>query len=242
MTHTRETRWQASELKFLVTPECGARLKAWARSYLLADPFAAAELGDGYLTSSLYFETPKFDVYYEKGSYGRAKYRVRRYGRADEVFLERKLKNHRMVAKRRTRVGVDELRELAGEARDDSQWDGFWFQRRVTARGVRPVCQVSYQRMARVMETEAGPARLTIDEDLRAIPASAAAFDLGKAGTALLEDKLIVEMKFRDAMPELFARAIEEFGLAAETVSKYKLAARGLGLVTAGVDAARAVA
>jgi hypothetical protein len=231
MKHSHETRWLARELKFLVTPECASQLKAWARQHLEADPFASPEMGDAYLTASLYFDTPRFDVFRENGSYGRAKYRVRRYGRDDMVFLERKLKNHQMVVKRRSIVSIADLARLKAGNETDLDWEGGWFHRRIAMRGLTPVCQVAYQRTARIANTGAGLIRLTIDQDLRAIPAGAPAFDHDKAGVNLLEDALIVEMKFREAMPDLFAKVIEEFGLEPAAISKYKLAVRHLALV-----------
>lgn len=230
MKHTHETRWLASELKFLVTPGCADGLKNWARRHLEADPFATPEMGDAYLTTSLYFDTPQFDVFHQKGSYGSAKYRVRRYGRADQAFLERKLRNHRLVVKRRSNVGIGELQALDNGAPPDAAWEGYWFHRRIVVRGLRPVCQVAYQRTARTASSETGPIRLTIDEDLRAVSTQRPVFDHQQPGVDLLRDMLVVEMKFREALPELFRNAMEEFGLEPRTVSKYKMAARHLGL------------
>ena len=67
-----------------------AALREWARAHLAPDHFGSGPHGDGYTTTSLYFETPGFDVYHRRGSYGRSKFRIRRYGEADIVFLERK--------------------------------------------------------------------------------------------------------------------------------------------------------
>ncbi len=236
MKHTRETRWQASELKFLVTPDCAAALKAWARHHLDPDPYASPDMGDAYVITSLYFDTPEFDVFHGHGSYGRAKYRVRRYGRADDVFLERKLRNSSIVAKRRTLVGIGELTHLESGTLD-REWDGYWFHRRLIARGVAPTCQVSYLRTARVAASDGELVRLTIDENLKALPVSGPSFNNLLPGEEVLNDRMIVEMKFRNAMPDLFCRAVEEFNLTPETVSKYKLAARHLNLVAA--DACR---
>ncbi len=68
------------------------------------DPHASPEIGDGYLITTLYCDTPAFDVFHQNGSYGNAKYRLRRYGHGEEIFLERKLRNRQMVVKRRSIV------------------------------------------------------------------------------------------------------------------------------------------
>ena len=224
-----ETRWQATELKFLVSPDCASLLKVWGQRYLEMDPHASPETGDGYFITTLYCDTPGFDVFHRNGSYGHAKYRVRRYGRGDEIFLERKLRNRDMVVKRRSIVAVGELAKLHG-GKPSPEWDGYWFHRRVVARGLRPVCQVAYHRTARVGTSHAGPIRLTIDQNLHARTAEGVIFDHTEQGANLLDNRLIVEMKFREGLPELFRRAIEEFGLRPGTISKYKLAAKRLGL------------
>ncbi len=79
------------------------------------------------------------------------------------------------------------------------------------ARQLKPVCQVAYHRTARVATSQAGPIRLTVDQNLHTRTIDGAAFDHAGPGAKLLDDRLIVEMKFREGLPELFRRAIEEF-------------------------------
>ena len=87
--HTRETRGLASEIKFLVDPGTGSRIRDWARARLQPDPYGEGPFGDEYRTTSLYFDTPEFDVFRRRGSYGRSKYRIRRYDGEAGAFLER---------------------------------------------------------------------------------------------------------------------------------------------------------
>jgi len=87
--NVRETRDFARELKFLVDERQAPALREWARARLARDSFGSGPYGDDYTTTSLYFETPQFDVYHRRGSYGRSKFRIRRYGTAEIVFLER---------------------------------------------------------------------------------------------------------------------------------------------------------
>ena len=47
------------------------------------------------------------------GWYGRSKFRIRRYGFSDIIFLERKFRTERLLAKRRTTVSVLDLDRLA---------------------------------------------------------------------------------------------------------------------------------
>src|SRR5262245_3519697 len=131
--HTREARGLASEIKFVVDPALGQAIRGWARMHLEADPHGSGPFGDEYQTTTIYFDTPSLHVLRRSGSYGRAKYRVRRYGTGDMVFLERKLRRPRLLVKRRTRVSIEELQQLTAANGD---WSGSWFEKRLVARGL----------------------------------------------------------------------------------------------------------
>src|ERR1044072_7188388 len=112
-TKLRENRAFAAEIKFYVPPDRVDALREWARGRLRPDPHGGGAFGDTYQTNSLYFDTADFDVFYSRGSYGRSKYRVRRYDNASELFFERKLKTRDYVTKRRSIVDLPELVRLA---------------------------------------------------------------------------------------------------------------------------------
>jgi hypothetical protein len=228
-TDTRERREFASEVKFLVSPALADQIRGWARGRLAPDPHAVGPQGDAYRITSLYFDTEQSDVFHRRGSYGRAKYRIRRYGESEIVFLERKLKTRGLLAKWRSTVTLDELERLAGDE-PERGWSGFWFHRRLQARGLGPICQVSYDRTARVTMTRNGPIRLTLDENLRAVPAAGLWFS-ERERAAFLEDCVILELKFRRETPALFKYLVEEFALNPRPFSKYRLAAESLGLI-----------
>ena len=229
-TEVRENREFASEIKFLVSPALADQIRDWARGRLAPDPNAAGESGDAYLIRSHYFDTDRFDVFHRKGSFGRSKYRVRRYGQSEFTFLERKLKTRGLLTKRRSIVKLDELERLAN-ADPERGWAGYWFHRRLLARGLAARCQILYHRTARIAMTQYGPIRLTLDEHLRALPAAGLWFS-EQNGARLLENQNILELKFRCEMPVLFKYLVEEFALSPQPVSKYRLEATALGLVT----------
>lgn len=229
MAHTRETRVAAAEIKFVVDPAIAPRIREWARTHLAADPHGLGPSGDEYETTSLYFDTDRFDVFHRRGSYGRAKYRVRRYNDGDVVFLERKLRQPRMLVKRRTLASLDALEKLQASSRA-GEWSGDWFHRRLLARGLRPVCQVSYLRMARLLPCPEGTARLTLDGTLRTGATDVARF--GGDGVEYLRDRLILELKYRAYVPALFRQLVEEFRLVPTPASKYRLAMAALGQVS----------
>jgi hypothetical protein len=220
---TRERRDFAREVKFLARREQVDALRAWAREHLTADAHGGGPFGDAYETTSLYFETPEFDVYHRKGSYARSKFRVRRYGQANVAFLERKFRTDRLLAKRRTMVSAGDLERLAGVP--DPSWPGYWFHRRIVLRRLRPLVQMSYERTARVGEAPTGPVRMTIDTNLRVLPMPDRGF-LPGTGFPLIENQVIVEVKYRVEPPALVRRFAETFQLAPQPVSKYRL---GLG-------------
>jgi hypothetical protein len=222
----RETRAFARELKFLVDERLADPLRAWARAHLARDAFGSGPHGDGYTTTSLYFETPGFDVYHRRGSYGRSKFRIRRYGSSEIVFLERKFRTRRLLAKRRTTVPMGEMDLLAAPA-PEPRWPGYWFHRRVLLRRLDPLVQMTYHRTARVGICATGPMRMTIDTQLRVLPLPDRAFIPG-VGFPLIEGQCILELKYRVEVPALFKRLVETFDLAPSPISKYRI---GLGVL-----------
>jgi hypothetical protein len=222
----RETRDLASELKFAVDAPTAARIREWARARLASDPYAGGP-GEDYQTTTVYYDTQDLAVYHRRGSYGRSKFRIRRYNASDMAFLERKLRTSGVLSKRRTIVPVDDLVRL-GAPTSDPDWHAYWFHQRVIMRKVHPVCQVSYRRMARVAMTDYGPIRLTLDVELMAQPVSGPAFVSGP-GTPMRAGRQILEMKFRVEMPAVFRQLTEAFALRPERLSKYRLAVEALG-------------
>lgn len=227
-TDTRETRKGASEVKFLIDPVVGANVRDWARERFAPDPNGSGPFGDQYRTTSVYLDTDALDVYHRRGSYGRSKYRVRRYDDADVVFLERKLKTARSLVKWRTAVPIAAIPQLEAPTSQAGS-SGRWFERRLAARKLRARCQVSYRRTAFVAATSQGPARLTLDDHLFARPTRDVAFGTD-AELPILENQMILELKFSSVMPGIFKQLVEQFVLTPGSVSKYRIAAGVLNL------------
>jgi hypothetical protein len=229
-TEVRENRDFASEIKFLITPALAEQIRDWARWRLAPDPNGSPDLDDAYRTATLYFDTEQFDVFHRKGSFGRSKYRVRRYGENGAAFLERKLKTGGLLTKRRTLVKLGELERLAS-AEPERGWAGYWFHQRLLARRLKSVCRISYRRAAHVAMTNSGPIRLTLDHHIRTVPASGFLFHNAEKGARLLENQVVLELKYCVEVPLLFKLLVEEFALNPQPISKYRLAAVALGLV-----------
>jgi hypothetical protein len=227
-TDPRERRTAAAELKFLVAADAGERVRAWSRARLAPDPHGGGEFGDEYRTSTIYFDTPALDVFRRQGSYGRGKYRARRYGCRGAAFLERKVSRPGLVIKRRTLV-PDAALGRALDAAGSGEWEGEWFRRRLRARCLRPVCQIAYQRTARVDGRRPAAMRLTLDRDVRALAVDRLQFSC-EPGTPVLDDQLVLELKYAGAMPDLFRELLDTFGLVPRSASKYRLGVAALGL------------
>lgn len=237
---SREARSRASEIKFVVDTVLGQQIRGWARTHLAPDPHGAGPFGDSYDTTSLYFDTDQFHVLERRGSYGRAKYRIRRYANADVVFLERKMRRPGLLVKRRTRTALELLPSLAVD-RAGTAWNGTWFTARVAARRLAPVCQISYHRTARGLDTSDGPVRLTLDDGVLALPARQLEFTGGE-GADVLPGCTVVELKFRGTTPAIFRRLVDEFALEPCATSKYRMGMRALGHVVADAGAAAGLA
>lgn len=208
----------AYELKFLVPEDRAEELVAWARSRVPADPHAGP---DGtYEIRSLYLDTPNLDVYHRRPGYAEARYRIRRYGTEDWLFLERKSRIDRWVRKQRTRIECGELDWVQEQAPED--WSGAWFGHQLRQLGLQPRCRIAYRRVACVGETEGQPVRLTLDRQLRCGPA--ACLDPDGPGETRPIPGLILELKFRGDFPRLFEELVRSFSLEMTSASKYRRA------------------
>ena len=217
------------EVKFLIPEAVADAALVWARKHLTADPHIDPSKGDTYTVNSLYFDTPQFDVYQRNGSFGRCKYRVRRYASETTLFLERKLKTRGLVGKRRTRVPEEEMVFLNHHPAP-ANWAGSWFQRRLLARQLEPQCQIAYQRVARVGQSAEGLVRLTLDHQVRCVRLTDVALPKEVAGLALIPSHAILELKFQGVTPELFKTLMQDLELIPQAISKYRLSIQAFGL------------
>lgn len=233
-TRMTRTEW-GCELKFRVDDRTADQAIAWAREHLPPDPHADPARGDGYRITTLYFDTPTLDVFHRFGPDRRRKYRLRRYGAESLVYLERKLKSDGRVRKFRSAIPEEEIALLNGGPADPD-WSGDWFRRRLHARGLAPVCRITYDRVARVGELGGWTARLTVDRPLICVLADDLSMEAVSEGAPLLAGEAILELKFPSVLPLAFKELLRELSLAPGPVSKYRLALQAWGLNRAGRD------
>lgn len=210
------------ETKFLIPLEKAPAILDWARRHMDADPHGNGEHRDEYLVQSIYLDTAEWHVFRKLGSYGRAKYRIRRYSDENWLFLERKMKRSGIVRKRRSTISLQELPVFKDHI------NGFWYDRRLTARQLKPTCYIQYDRVARQKKTNDGLLRLTVDRALHFNTDVTPWFWPERGGQPVLHDKAILELKYPQelALPALAKQLIAEFNLSPAAASKYRTAIR----------------
>ncbi len=201
------------ERKFLVPESLAEALLGAVATRLAPDPH-----GECYSVASLYLDTPDLAAFRREVA---GKWRIRRYGTGDALFVEHKARPEPgQVRKRRSRIEPD---QCAGLAEGDGPG---WFVRSILKENLAPVCQISYERHAFVGEG----VRLTLDTNLRAVPCPSFLVPSPlRSGEALTEGR-VLEIKFERELPTAIGSILENLGLLSESFSKYRTAVRGLGL------------
>jgi len=131
----------AYELKFGVSEPQAKELEAWAKGHLQLDPHADGE--NGYQITSIYFDTPTFDVFRKQPGYDVNKYRLRRYGLTPTVHLERKSKQDGRIWKCRESMDMSEL------ARPRQEWPVNWFTQELDQLQLQPTGVSKFRRCLR---------------------------------------------------------------------------------------------
>ena len=227
----------ATELKFLVSLSQAERIEEWARKRLSGDPHADADTG-GYRVTTVYLDTPALDIFRRNPGFGTSKYRLRRYGLSSMAHAEHKAKENGRVWKMRESVGAPV-----------AQWPGSgyptglpgWFAQAVATAHLRPVCAISYARVALLGDSASGPVRMTIDREARARCATDCSLQpvTTDGSIGLLSHEVIVELKHLGSLPSLFKEMMSIFMLVSNGASKYRRAVTSLGLDATAVSSQR---
>ena len=219
----------AFEVKFLLTEDQVREVVARVTGKLALDPYADPAMGNAYLTTSVYTDTPNFDVFYRTEGYDRDKFRVRRYGVTGPVFVERKTKNGEKVRKHRSKIDAQEVPDLAAPALN-GEWASEWFHSQLIEKQLAPVCRVAYERVAYLGTADGGTVRLTFDRNIRGVLAHE--WELLPVGPVapIVPQFVVTEFKFRTAMPALFKGIVADLALAPAPFSKYRTFVQAAGL------------
>jgi hypothetical protein len=223
------------EFKYIVPVSLMDQLREAIRPYVELDPYAAAMEDHHYTVRSVYFDTSRFDYFYEKvdGYKIRKKIRIRGYNQNtgdDTVFMEIKRKFKEPIEKDRERLTFEVMKRLMagegsrafGDVEDDHGVNGagkFLFH--VYRNNLKPVVLVIYEREA-FFDRFKNDVRITIDKNLRSVayPCIDDLYSEDKAIPAL-KGNFILEVKFKDHFPGWLRIITGQLGLIKRSASKY---------------------
>ena len=224
------------EFKYIVPVSRMDELREAMKPYVELDQYVKDAGGFEYTVRSIYFDTSKFDYYYEKidGYKIRKKIRIRGYNEqigGDTVFMEIKRKFKEPIEKDREMMTFEVMKRLmAGEGAmaygndvpDDHGVNGAGkFLYHVYRNNLKPVVLVIYEREA-FFDRFRPEIRITIDKNLRSI-AYPSIDDLysEKNVVPAIPDKFIFEVKFKDNFPGWLRPITGQLGLLRQSASKY---------------------
>jgi VTC domain len=216
------------ELKYWLPPQLVPEVRRHLRPFTRLDPFSMGRPGGRYAISSLYLDTPDFDLYRTtvEGHRNRFKLRIRAYTDRpeDPVFFEVKKRADLVVRKTRARVPRDVAeRFLAGEP-VPSQGGGFdEFVQAYRRMGARSKVRVRYEREAHE-STGGDPVRVTFDTSVsHAITPRPSLLLNGPGWVDTPTEGVILEVKFTDNCPSWVPSMIRDLGLERNSIPKYVL-------------------
>lgn len=226
-----------NEFKYIVPESKMDLLRQLIMPFVNVDKFAGADGNNQYTVRSIYFDTPRYDYYFEKveGIKNRKKLRIRGYNEKDMekiVFLEIKRKYDTPIMKYRAPVvfrdalEIFEETKLNGHIINNHQFPKgaesskrFFYQ--MYSKNLRPVVLVIYEREAYMCKFDE-TIRITFDKNLRSVayPAIDDLYTEIDAQRSLL-NSFILEVKFNNHFPSWLFPTIAQLGLRKQSASKY---------------------
>ena len=226
------------EYKYLVRAEDLSPLRRELAPFLENDRHAEAGGRGEYTVRSIYFDSRRFDYYYEKeaGILDRKKLRVRVYDQWHKeamAFLEIKRKYDMQIGKDRAPVPYRHLNPLltSGKVhryitnselfpRAVEEANSFFFHLR--RYGLKPTILVSYEREAFFRKFNPS-LRITLDKNLRSLPFPDLDNLYSDEGPPALPGHFILEIKFRASYPTWLKNILGDFRLDRMALSKYAI-------------------
>lgn len=223
------------EFKYIVPVSQMNQLREAILPYVELDPYAAAMENHEYTVRSVYFDTSRFDYFWEKvdGYKIRKKIRIRGYNDKtgeDTVFMEIKRKLKEPIEKVREKLTFEVMKRLMagegskayGDGADDHGVNGAGkFLYHVYRNNLKPVVLVIYEREA-FFDRFKNDVRMTIDKNLRSVsyPRIEDLYSEEKVIPAL-KNHFILEVKFKDRFPGWLRPITGQLGLIKRSASKY---------------------
>lgn len=225
------------EYKYIVNESKMEILRQMLLPFVNVDEFAETSGSNQYTVRSIYFDTPRFDNYFEKidGIKNRKKVRLRGYDTEapdNTVFLEIKRKYEIPIVKFRAplkfvdALDMFESTKINGHILKHDKFpkgyensQRFFFQ--VFSKNLRPVVLVTYEREAYLSKFDK-TVRITFDKNLRSkdYPALDEIYT-DKNLRRSLSKHFILEIKFNKHFPHWMAPIVARLGLHKQSASKY---------------------
>jgi SPX domain protein involved in polyphosphate accumulation len=225
------------EYKYLIPVSLLSHIRSDLLPFLEMDKYAGDKDNKEYTVRSIYFDTPQMRYYFEKveGIKIRKKVRIRSYDEYESdktVFLEIKRKNQGYISKHRSKILLKDVDNILqdhkpedyiintgsnGKSLEDARMFLFYFKHE----NLRPSVLITYEREAFFGKFNKD-LRITFDKNLRFLTHvdHSRLFEESDLQPAL-NDKLILEIKFRHSFPLWLQTILSRYNLQRLALSKY---------------------
>jgi hypothetical protein len=221
------------EMKYLVSDIQAEVITGYVRAHLELDKYSKLQRGGMYPITSLYIDSPDFQLCKESltGKKNRFKLRIRGYTDEPEYprFLEIKRRLNSVIIKSRARVMDRDIasllagRTLGPQSYRTDETTLNQFQLYVQSINAGPKVLIRYMRQAFESISE-NRVRVTFDRDLYYCIENEPTVRLGGTGwqrNTLTDGAVVLEIKFSGTYPAWLAGMVKYFELNQKSISKY---------------------
>lgn len=223
------------ELKYRIHYQDYLKIRNALQIYMKKDPYTIKAKDEGYLVSSLYYDTDEYKSYHEKmdGNNERVKLRIRSYSKHPNentpIRVELKNRERNLVIKKSSFVTYDEYLSFLKTRHWKNQTDPVLmeFESHMLSNLHKPKVLIRYKREGYQTRIKNG-LRITFDFKVE----SAHSNDLFPKHAFFREHNpnlVIMEIKYKDELPSWVTKLVETYGLKIIANSKF----------TQGIQAAR---
>ena len=210
------------EVKYTLTPYEHRKFKGICEGFMDCD-INAGETGQ-YTVKSYYFDTLFFHDYTEKldGLYARQKYRLRTYGDTGYYRLEKKIKKGNLNKKISGDISMENANMLVNGYTDITTGNETTdaIIREMHLRGCRNQAYIEYVRQVFIIKEF--DIRITFDEDIKTLFGNHALNDNMLVPVPVFyKGETILEIKYKEILPQWLQRAIFKIIPSEYSVSKY---------------------
>lgn len=204
-------------------------IKSAIYPYVQYDSYTRSAPKQKYLVRSLYYDTPNYQVYFEKagGNSDRLKYRIRTYsaskGDQPDIRVEMKLREANLTKKFGTYTTLDDCEHFIAHRHWQNQKDPVLieFERHVHLMDLVPKALVEYHREGYQTRDGSGT-RITFDHRIRSCY-SRELFPDKVRWHVHHEQMVVFEVKHNNKLESWFNRVVRSNGLAMVSNSKFSL-------------------